>query len=80
MPSPEKAVSSAPLEFRLASTSPPFVRSPVASSVIVSPTIQILSASPALDRDLRLKVLEASDGLERCVRARARHAAGPRAP
>jgi len=33
-----------------------------------------LSARPALDRDLRLKVLEASDGLERCVRIRARHA------
>jgi aminopeptidase N len=33
-----------------------------------------LAREPALDRDLRLKVLEASDGLERCVRIRARYA------
>jgi aminopeptidase N len=33
-----------------------------------------LAAEPALDRDLRLKVLEAADGLERCVRVRARYA------
>ncbi|HEV2765209.1 MAG TPA: M1 family aminopeptidase, partial [Pyrinomonadaceae bacterium] len=33
-----------------------------------------LARHPDLDRDLRLKVLEASDGLERCVRIRARHA------
>jgi aminopeptidase N len=33
-----------------------------------------------LDRDLRLKVLEAGDGLERCVRIRARYAAPRRAP
>jgi aminopeptidase N len=30
-----------------------------------------------LDRDLRLKVLEAADGLERCVRVRSRYAGGP---
>ncbi|HEX8284240.1 MAG TPA: M1 family aminopeptidase [Pyrinomonadaceae bacterium] len=29
-----------------------------------------LARTPALDRDLRLKVLEAADGLERCVRIR----------
>ncbi len=29
---------------------------------------QFLAQQPALDRDLRLKVLEAADGLERCVR------------
>jgi aminopeptidase N len=34
-----------------------------------------LDASPSLDRDLRLKVLEAADGLERCARIRARYAA-----
>jgi aminopeptidase N len=34
-----------------------------------------LARNPALDRDLRLKVLEAADGLERCVRVRARFAA-----
>jgi len=45
-----------------------------------------LAAETALDRDLRLKVLEAADGLERCVRVRARYAreerdaAGARAP
>jgi aminopeptidase N len=33
-----------------------------------------LDRTPALDRDLRLKVLEASDGLERCVRVRAKFA------
>jgi aminopeptidase N len=33
-----------------------------------------LDHTPALDRDLRLKVLEASDGLERCVRVRAKFA------
>lgn len=33
-----------------------------------------LARTPALDRDLRLKVLEAADGLERCVRIRARYA------
>ncbi|HEV3469133.1 MAG TPA: M1 family aminopeptidase [Pyrinomonadaceae bacterium] len=38
-----------------------------------------LAASPALDRDLRLKVLEAADGLERCVRVRAKYAKEPRA-
>ena len=35
-----------------------------------------LDHTPALDRDLRLKVLEASDGLERCVRVRAKFAGG----
>jgi aminopeptidase N len=35
-----------------------------------------LAREQALDRDLRLKVLEAADGLERCVRIRARFAAG----
>jgi aminopeptidase N len=44
-----------------------------------------LAGTPALDRDLRLKVLEAADGLERCVRVRSRFAgaapdAAPRAP
>ena len=34
-----------------------------------------LARHPDLDRDLRLKVLEAADGLERCVRIRARYAA-----
>jgi aminopeptidase N len=34
-----------------------------------------LARTPALDPDLRLKVLEASDGLERCVRIRAKYAA-----
>jgi aminopeptidase N len=34
-----------------------------------------LARSTALDRDLRLKVLEAADGLERCVRIRTRYAA-----
>ncbi|HYY96689.1 MAG TPA: M1 family aminopeptidase [Pyrinomonadaceae bacterium] len=33
-----------------------------------------LARAPALDRDLRLKVLESSDGLERCVRIRSRYA------
>jgi aminopeptidase N len=33
-----------------------------------------LARAPALDRDLRLKVLEAADGLERCVRVRAKFA------
>ena len=37
-----------------------------------------LARTPALDRDLRLKVLEASDGLERCVRVRAKYAADTR--
>jgi aminopeptidase N len=31
-----------------------------------------LARTPALDRDLRLKILEAADGLERCVRVRAK--------
>ncbi|HEX8558647.1 MAG TPA: M1 family aminopeptidase [Pyrinomonadaceae bacterium] len=35
-----------------------------------------LARAPALDRDLRLKVLEAADGLERCVRVRDKFA-GP---
>jgi aminopeptidase N len=35
-----------------------------------------LDHAPALDRDLRLKVLEAADGLERCVRVRAKYAGG----
>ncbi|MBC7931864.1 MAG: ERAP1-like C-terminal domain-containing protein [Rubrivivax sp.] len=39
-----------------------------------------LARRPALDRDLRLKVLEAADGLERCVRIRARYAAARSAP
>jgi aminopeptidase N len=34
-----------------------------------------LAREPLLDRDLRLKVLEAADGLERCVRVRAKFAA-----
>ncbi|HEV7891360.1 MAG TPA: M1 family aminopeptidase [Pyrinomonadaceae bacterium] len=34
-----------------------------------------LARTPQLDRDLRLKVLEAADGLERCVRVRAKFAA-----
>jgi aminopeptidase N len=38
-----------------------------------------LAHTPALDRDLRLKVLEADDGLERCVRVRAKYAGGERA-
>ncbi len=33
-----------------------------------------LAREQALDRDLRLKVLEAADGLERCVRVRAKYA------
>jgi aminopeptidase N len=33
-----------------------------------------LARTPELDRDLRLKVLEAADGLERCVRVRVRFA------
>ncbi|MET0646732.1 MAG: hypothetical protein ABW208_08920, partial [Pyrinomonadaceae bacterium] len=33
-----------------------------------------LARRPALDRDLRLKVLEAADGLERCVRVREKFA------
>jgi aminopeptidase N len=35
-----------------------------------------LARERTLDRDLRLKVLEASDGVERCVRVRSRYAAG----
>jgi aminopeptidase N len=35
-----------------------------------------LARESALDRDLRLKILEAADGLERCVRVRAKFAAG----
>ena len=35
-----------------------------------------LARTPALDRDLRLKVLESADGLERCVRVRAKYADG----
>jgi aminopeptidase N len=34
-----------------------------------------LDRTPALDRDLRLKVLESVDGLERCVRIRTKYAA-----
>ncbi|HKG14696.1 MAG TPA: M1 family aminopeptidase, partial [Pyrinomonadaceae bacterium] len=34
-----------------------------------------LARTPQLDRDLRLKVLEAADGLERCVRVRSKFAA-----
>jgi aminopeptidase N len=34
-----------------------------------------LARTPGLDRDLKLKVLEAADGLERCVRVRAKFAA-----
>jgi aminopeptidase N len=37
-------------------------------------------ARETLDRDLRLKVLEAADGLERCVRVRARYAGTSPAP
>lgn len=33
-----------------------------------------LARNNALDRDLRLKVLEAADGLERCVRVREKFA------
>jgi aminopeptidase N len=33
-----------------------------------------LAREQALDRDLRLKILEAADGLERCVRVRAKFA------
>jgi hypothetical protein len=33
-----------------------------------------LARTPQLDRDLRLKVLEAADGLERCVRVRSKFA------
>jgi aminopeptidase N len=36
-----------------------------------------LARSPELDRDLKLKVLEAADGLERCVRVRAKYAGHP---
>jgi aminopeptidase N len=36
-----------------------------------------LARTPGLDRDLRLKVLEAADGLERCVRVRSKFAAPP---
>jgi aminopeptidase N len=35
---------------------------------------QFLAREQSLDRDLRLKVLEAADGLERCVRIRAKYA------
>ncbi|HEX8149669.1 MAG TPA: M1 family aminopeptidase, partial [Pyrinomonadaceae bacterium] len=35
-----------------------------------------LAREQSLDRDLRLKVLEAADGLERCVRVRAKFAGG----
>ena len=35
-----------------------------------------LTRTPSLDRDLRLKVLESADGLERCVRVRAKYADG----
>ena len=35
-----------------------------------------LARTTALDRDLRLKVLEAADGLERCVRVREKFAGG----
>jgi aminopeptidase N len=37
-----------------------------------------LARTPALDRDLRLKVLESADGLERCVRIRSKYAADSR--
>ncbi|PYS81618.1 MAG: peptidase M1 [Acidobacteria bacterium] len=40
----------------------------------VSSVRDFLAREAQLDRDLRLKVLEASDGLERCVRIRARFA------
>ncbi|HLM54538.1 MAG TPA: M1 family aminopeptidase [Pyrinomonadaceae bacterium] len=36
-----------------------------------------LESEKTLDEDLRRKVLEAADGLERCVRIRRRYAAGP---
>jgi aminopeptidase N len=36
-----------------------------------------LTRNSALDQDLRLKVLEASDGLERCVRVREKFAGRP---
>ena len=36
-----------------------------------------LAREQSLDRDLHLKVLEAADGLERCVRIRAKFAGGP---
>jgi aminopeptidase N len=39
-----------------------------------------LARTPSLDRDLSLKILEAADGLERCVRIRARHADARPAP
>ncbi|HVF56846.1 MAG TPA: M1 family aminopeptidase [Pyrinomonadaceae bacterium] len=39
-----------------------------------------LAREPALDRDLRLKVLEATDGLERCVRVRSKYAGAERDP
>ncbi|HEX7956269.1 MAG TPA: M1 family aminopeptidase, partial [Pyrinomonadaceae bacterium] len=39
-----------------------------------------LARERALDRDLRLKVLEAADGLERCVRVRAKFGGGVAAP
>ena len=35
-----------------------------------------LKRESSLDRDLRLKVLEVADGLERCVRIRKRYAPG----
>ena len=38
-----------------------------------------LAREARLDRDLRLKVLESADGLERCVRVRAKYADGVRA-
>ena len=44
--------------------------SPQAASVVQ----EFLSRQSNLDRDLRLKILEASDGLERCVRIRAKYA------
>jgi aminopeptidase N len=46
--------------------------SPQASGVV-----QDFLQQTQLDRDLRLKVLEVSDGLERCVRIRAQYAQGP---
>lgn len=39
-----------------------------------------LRREQTLDRDLRLKVLEVSDGLERCVRIKRRHATDARLP
>jgi aminopeptidase N len=45
------------------------------SARAVASVRDFLARSTALDRDLRLKVLESSDGLERCVRIRSKYAA-----